>query len=84
MRPALRRFRRRTDYAATGGAPLVGVAGVALICHGGSDARAIKNAVLVAREFAEMKFFNELTAAIENHAFLWQEEQPSPAGTLPS
>ncbi len=86
MRPALRRFKRRTDYAETGGAPLVGVEGVALICHGGSDARAIKNAVLVAREFARVKFFNELTSAVEKHAFLWDAEPAAESGSggLPS
>jgi phosphate acyltransferase len=72
MRPALRRFRRRTDYAETGGAPLLGVEGVALICHGGSDAKAIKNAVLVARDFAQVEFRQELTKAVAAHAFLWE------------
>jgi glycerol-3-phosphate acyltransferase PlsX len=78
MRPALRRFKRRTDYAETGGAPLVGVEGVALICHGGSDAKAIKNAVLVAREFAQMEFRQELTKAVAAHAFLWEDLPSSP------
>lgn len=73
MQPALRRFKRRTDYAETGGAPLVGVAGVTLICHGGSDAKAIKNAVLVARDFARVEFRQELTRAVADHAFLWEE-----------
>lgn len=78
MRPALRRFKRRTDYAETGGAPLVGVEGVALICHGGSDARAIKNAVLVARDFAEADLRHEMTRAVASHAFLWEDEPSSP------
>jgi phosphate acyltransferase len=78
MQPALRRFKRRTDYAETGGAPLVGVEGVALICHGGSDAKAIKNAVLVAREFAQMEFRQELTKAVAAHAFLWEDLPSSP------
>ena len=46
---------RRTDYAEHGGAPLLGVDGVALICHGGSNAMAIKNAVCVADRFAQMR-----------------------------
>ena len=48
MTGALRRLKRRTDYAEHGGAPLLGVDGVALICHGGSNAMAMKNAVFVA------------------------------------
>ena len=46
MTTALRRLKRRIDYAEHGGAPLLGVDGVALICHGGSNAKAIKNAIL--------------------------------------
>jgi glycerol-3-phosphate acyltransferase PlsX len=81
MQPALRRFRRKTDYAETGGAPLVGVEGVALICHGGSDAKAIKNAVLVAREFAQVELRQELTKAVAAHAFLWEDLPSSPKAT---
>src|SRR4051812_31634474 len=43
MTSALRRLKRRTDYAEHGGAPLLGVDGVALLCHGGSSATALKN-----------------------------------------
>jgi glycerol-3-phosphate acyltransferase PlsX len=83
MRPALRRFKRRTDYAETGGAPLLGVEGVALICHGGSDAKAIKNAVLVARDFARVDFRQELTRAVAAHEFLWAD-LPSSSPTASS
>jgi glycerol-3-phosphate acyltransferase PlsX len=50
-RPAFQSFRRRVDYAEYGGVPLLGVRGTAVICHGGSSARAIKNAVRVALDF---------------------------------
>lgn len=73
MRPALRRLWRRTDPAETGGAPLLGVSGVALICHGGSDARAIKNAVLVARDFASASLGDETARAVKKHEYLWHE-----------
>ncbi len=52
-RKAFRSFKRRVDYSEYGGAPLLGVRGVCLICHGGSNANAIKNAIRVAAEFAE-------------------------------
>jgi glycerol-3-phosphate acyltransferase PlsX len=48
--PALRRIARRLDYAEYGGAPLLGVDGVAVIAHGRSNAKAIKNAVRIARD----------------------------------
>jgi len=52
-RKAFRHFKKRVDYSEHGGAPLLGVRGVCLICHGGSNANAIKNAIRVAAEFAE-------------------------------
>jgi glycerol-3-phosphate acyltransferase PlsX len=45
-------FKKRVDYSEYGGAPLLGVKGVAIICHGRSNANAIKNAIRVAAEFA--------------------------------
>jgi phosphate acyltransferase len=76
MTKALRRLKKRTDYAEHGGAPLLGVEGVALICHGGSSAIAIKNAVYVAERFAQIGLGKELTAAIARHAFLWESDRP--------
>ena len=45
-------FKKRVDYSEFGGAPLLGVKGVCIICHGRSNANAIKNAIRVAAEFA--------------------------------
>jgi glycerol-3-phosphate acyltransferase PlsX len=50
LTPALRRMKRRVDYAEYGGAPLLGVNGVCVICHGRSNAKAISNAVRAAAE----------------------------------
>ncbi len=52
-RKAFKHFKTRVDYSEYGGAPLLGVKGVSIICHGGSNANAIKNAVRVAAGFAE-------------------------------
>ncbi len=52
-RKAFQNFKKRVDYSEYGGAPLLGVRGVCIICHGGSNANAIKNAIRVAAEFAE-------------------------------
>jgi glycerol-3-phosphate acyltransferase PlsX len=43
------RLKKKLDYAEYGAAPLLGVAGYAFICHGRSNARAMKNAILRAR-----------------------------------
>src|SRR5438874_4885266 len=53
LRPAFRRVGARLDYRETGGAPLLGVDGVAIIAHGRSDTVAIKNAIRVALETAQ-------------------------------
>jgi phosphate acyltransferase len=52
---ALGTFRKRLDYSEYGGAPLLGVRGVGIICHGRSNANAIRNAIRVAMEFSEGK-----------------------------
>jgi glycerol-3-phosphate acyltransferase PlsX len=54
-RKAFRNFKKRMDYSEYGGAPLLGVKGVCIICHGGSNSNAIKNAIRVAAEFAAGK-----------------------------
>ncbi len=51
--PGLRRIKRRMDYTEYGGAPLLGVNGVAIISHGSSNAKAIRNAIRVAKEAVE-------------------------------
>jgi glycerol-3-phosphate acyltransferase PlsX len=45
-------IKKRMDYSEYGGAPLLGVNGGCIVCHGRSNAKAIKNAIRVAREFA--------------------------------
>ncbi|MFO0972802.1 MAG: phosphate acyltransferase PlsX [Phycisphaerae bacterium] len=51
FKPVVRSIWARHDYSEYGGAPLLGVDGVCIICHGSSDRRAIKNAVRVARDY---------------------------------
>ncbi len=51
--PGLRKVFRRLDYAEYGGVPLLGVNGSAIVSHGRSNAKAIKNALRVARQTAE-------------------------------
>lgn len=50
MLPALQRFKKQVDHAEYGGAPLLGLNGVCIICHGSSRAKAIQNAIRVASE----------------------------------
>ena len=70
-RRALRHFRRRVDYSEYGGAPLLGVAGVAIVGHGRSSALAVRNAVAMAYRFASDRFIErverEIAAATVSH-----------------
>ena len=45
MKPAIRNFKKRTDYDEYGGAPLLGINGTCIISHGRSTSKAIKNAL---------------------------------------
>jgi len=49
-RHAFTSFKKRVDYSEYGGAPLLGMNGTGIVCHGRSDAKAIKNAIKVAAE----------------------------------
>ena len=48
-------FAKRVDYAEYGGAPLLGVNGTGIVCHGRSNSKAIKNAIKVAAEMIRSK-----------------------------
>jgi phosphate acyltransferase len=50
-RDALQKLARKYHYAEAGGAPLLGIDGICIICHGSSDARSISNALRVATTF---------------------------------
>ena len=56
----------KLDYAEYGGAPLLGVNGNVFICHGRSDARAISNAIRVARRSVESKVIESMAQKLEN------------------
>jgi phosphate acyltransferase len=56
---ALQALVDRYDYSSQGGAPLLGIDGICIICHGSSGDRAIKNALAVAARYARAKL-NEL------------------------
>lgn len=51
FKPVMMRIYNKYDYNEYGGAPLLGVNGTALKCHGSSKARTIRNAVMMARKY---------------------------------
>jgi glycerol-3-phosphate acyltransferase PlsX len=66
IRPGVRELRARIDWREFGGAPLLGIEGVAVIAHGRSDARAIKNAVRVARDAVQNQLVGKIRAEVGN------------------
>jgi glycerol-3-phosphate acyltransferase PlsX len=69
-RSAFADFKKRVDYSEFGGAPLLGVKGVCIICHGRSNPKAIKNAIRVASEFAS----GRINERIEGELARWSAE----------
>jgi len=72
MRGAFNRFKKTVDYAEYGGAPLIGINGVGMICHGGSNAKAIKNAIRFAHEYATSGVTQRIAETLsENYSALF-------------
>jgi glycerol-3-phosphate acyltransferase PlsX len=63
-RSAFRSFKSRLDYSEYGGAPLLGVKGCVIICHGRSSAKAIKNAIRLAAEFSRKGLAEKIQSSI--------------------
>ena len=64
IRPGVRKLRARIDWREFGGAPLLGIDGVAVVAHGRSDARAMKNAIRVAREAVQSQLVGKIRAEV--------------------
>jgi glycerol-3-phosphate acyltransferase PlsX len=71
-RRAFRRFRRRVDYSEYGGAPLLGVAGLTIVGHGRSSAKAVRNAIAMAYRFAT----NDVVQRIEREIAIAAVAEP--------
>ncbi len=66
--PFLKRMKSTFDYSESGGAPLLGVNGIVIICHGSSNAKAITNAVKGAFKMADKKIKQRIhDELITNH-----------------
>ena len=65
LKPSLRNLKKKMDYAEYGGAPLLGVNGVSVVCHGSSKARAIFKAIEVANTCCESRFVEKIKGKYE-------------------
>ena len=61
---AFKELKAVADFEEYGGAPLLGVNGICIICHGKSTPKAIKNAIRVAREFIKFKINKRISERI--------------------
>jgi glycerol-3-phosphate acyltransferase PlsX len=64
LKGAFKELLKKTDPSEFGGALLLGVNGVALIAHGGSDAKAVKNSVRTAAAFVEKGINRQISEKI--------------------
>ncbi|MCB9702723.1 MAG: phosphate acyltransferase PlsX [Myxococcales bacterium] len=71
MRPSLSAIKRRMDPDNYGGAPLLGVDGIAIICHGGSTPRALVSAIDVAASYVDRDLTPGLREAVRAHRELF-------------
>jgi phosphate acyltransferase len=67
---AFARMKRRVDYTEMGGAPLLGINGASIVCHGASPVKAIKNALRVATEWVRNDVNDHIKTALEAESVL--------------
>jgi len=60
FKPVITKIYKKYDYNEYGGAPLLGVNGNALICHGASESRTIRNAILVSKKYHNEKINDKI------------------------
>ena len=65
-RRSFENFRRKLDYEEYGGAPLLGINGVGIVCHGGSTARAIKNAIKLAARYINNRVLEKMVLQLND------------------
>ena len=66
VKDGLKDLKKLMDPSEVGGTPFLGIQKPVIKAHGGSDARAIENAVLRAKEYAESGFIADIQANIEH------------------
>jgi glycerol-3-phosphate acyltransferase PlsX len=65
MRKAMAPVRRKMDYSEVGGSPLLGLNGLTIICHGRSNAKAIKNALLLAQKAIDQQLVKQIESSLK-------------------
>jgi glycerol-3-phosphate acyltransferase PlsX len=66
FKPLIAQIYKKYDYHEYGGALLLGVDGTAVICHGSSKSRTIKNAILASKKFYTLKINDQIIQSLSN------------------
>lgn len=73
--PALKKLGKRLDVTEYGGAPLLGVNGCCIICHGSSTAKSICSAINVANEYVKSNVVERIRDSIEKEEMLKNDSE---------
>jgi glycerol-3-phosphate acyltransferase PlsX len=73
LKVSLRDLKKSLDYAEYGGAPLLGVDGVCIICHGDSSPKAIKNAIKLACNMVKNEVNSHIKERIAQNSHMLKE-----------
>jgi phosphate acyltransferase len=76
-KPAFGAIRKMMDPGEVGAAPLLGINGLVFVGHGRSDARALVNAVRVARQAVESNLLSALQTAIQERLAAMNQQEPA-------
>ncbi len=74
FKPVMKKIYAKHDWQEFGGAPLLGVGGYCLICHGSSEPRAIKNAIRVGKQLMNSGVNEKIVQRIETGIPVGEEE----------
>ncbi len=75
FKPIMKQMYKKYDYHEYGGAPLLGVNGTAIISHGSSKSRTIKNAVMTAKKYHTKRINEKITEYLSNSSVRAADEQ---------
>lgn len=78
LKPVMKKIMQSHDWQEAGGAPLLGVNGYCLICHGKSEGRAIKNAIRVGKQLYKTGLNRNIVAAVEKSVKVDEDEDQQP------
>ncbi len=84
LAPVLKKLKKRLDYSEYGGAPILGFEKLIIKAHGRSNAKAIKNAILLAEKSARSKLTTQMEASIKNfYLKMFEDKKPEKNGDTP-